>query len=328
MNPPNHPAIARNADAGSANLPIGSVGNNVGLPIDALNAEANREIGGPGGIGSVGNNGGLPIDAPNAEANREIGGPGGIGGRGDRWRSRGYLPHFEGTEIVRHVSIHLADSLPKEALERMELELNMAPPEKRDMKRRKKIEAWVDAGHGSCVLQEPAVAEMAQNALLYFDAERYALLAWVVMPNHMHVVFEPREGWTVAKIVATWKKFTAGRIKDFLRRRDVEANREIGGPGGVVWHREYWDRYMRNETHLRETIEYVHLNPVAAGLVARAEDWAWSSAGNAGSANLPIGTCPGEANGEIGGTVLPRCRSRIRGARIPAAIIRTFPRNG
>ena len=167
-----------------------------------------------------------------------------------------------------------------------------------------------DAGHGSCVLREPAVAAMVQNALLFFDGQRYRLLAWVVMPNHMHVLFQPMGGWTMPKIVASWKKFTATRIRAFhrasatgragpdsaslpiggLKKADQEigdprereterADREIGDPGlDPVWHREYWDRYIRNGRHLQQTVDYIHNNPVKAGLAVETQQWIWSSA--------------------------------------------------
>jgi REP element-mobilizing transposase RayT len=208
------------------------------------------------------------------------------------WHSRGYLPHFESTGIIQHVTFHLADSLPKDVLERLEMEWKNLPPEKQSAEKRKRIETWMDAGHGSCVLRENEIAEMAQNAILFFDGKRYRLLAWVIMPNHMHVLFQPLNGWTVAKIVASWKKFTARKICDFRKANPayqekfanqeigepgVRADQEIGGPARV-WHREYWDRYMRDERQLQQAIEYIHQNPVKAGLVETAEAWPWSSA--------------------------------------------------
>jgi REP element-mobilizing transposase RayT len=107
-------------------------------------------------------------------------------------------------------------------------------------------------------------------------------------------------GWTVAKIVASWKKFTARGICDYLKTEN--ANQEIGVPGMVnpeigapgdtpgnanlligetpkpIWHREYWDRFIRNDSHFRQAVEYIHYNPVKAGLAARADEWPWSSA--------------------------------------------------
>jgi len=123
------------------------------------------------------------------------------------------------------------------------------------------------------------------------------------MPSHVHILFQPINGWSVAKIVASWKKFTATRICAFCKSSPRTANLPIGNenagnanlpigdgetgyaglPIGMqlkpAWHREYWDRFIRDDRHFQETVEYIHLNPVKAGLVARAEDWAWSSAG-------------------------------------------------
>jgi REP element-mobilizing transposase RayT len=216
-------------------------------------------------------------------ANREIRAPaalrenGAPGFAGVVWHSRGYLPHFESYEATQHVTFHLADSLPRTVLQRLEAECKTLPTGKREAEHRKRVDAWIDAGHGSCVLRKPSIAHMVQGSLLAFDSERYRLLAWVVMPNHAHVLFQPINGWTVAKIVASWKKFTARYICDY-RRKSGE------GPADPVWHREYWDRFIRDQRHYEQVIEYIHLNPVNAHLVVTAEKWPWSSAysGNVG----------------------------------------------
>ena len=246
---------------GNANLPIGGVD------------DANR-----GGVTAAATD-----FTGEKNANREIGAPG--------WHSRGYLPHFESSDVTQHVTFHLADSLPQTTLLQLESELKFLPVEKRATERRKQIDAWIDAGHGSCILRNPIIADMVQQSLLTFDSQRYRLLAWVVMPNHVHVLFQPMNGWTVAKIVAAWKKFTARKI------RDDEWHSCGSTPGtpisrlaanSPVWHREYWDRYIRDETHFQRAVEYIHFNPVKANLVAKPEEWPWSSA-YPGNANLPIG---------------------------------------
>ena len=131
---------------------------------------------------------------------------------------------------------------------------------------------------------------MVQGSLLTFDSQRYRLLAWVLMPNHVHVLFQPINGWTVAKIVASWKKFTGRKICD--DRRDSGE-----GPDAPVWHREYWDRYIRDRRHFEQAVEYIHLNPVKAGLVATADNWRWSSAYSGDGGNLKVRN---DANREIG----------------------------
>jgi putative transposase len=55
-----------------------------------------------------------------------------------------------------------------------------------------------------------------------------------------------------------------------------------------VWHREYWDRYIRDENHLQQAVKYIDENPVKAGLAAKPEDWLWGSA-FAKNANREIG---------------------------------------
>jgi REP element-mobilizing transposase RayT len=219
-----------------------------------------------------------PTPNPNS-AIMENGVPGKNPARG--WHSRGYLPHFDSPEVIQHVTFHLADSLPKETLLRLDAELRALPEAKRETERRKRIDAWIDAGHGSCILRNPSIAAMAQNSLLSFDSQRYRLFAWVVMPNHVHVLFQPINAWTVAKIVASWKKFTASKIHDHHLRTGE-------GPSSPIWHREYWDRYIRNQKHFEQAVEYIHQNPVKAKLVPAPNLWPWSSA-FPGNANLRIG---------------------------------------
>ncbi len=135
-----------------------------------------------------------------------------------------------------------------------------------DRETRKKIEAYLDAGYGECFLKDPEVAVMVEGALLHFDAERYRMLAWVVMPNHLHAVFEMMEGFPLDELVHSWKSFTAHEGNKILGRK------------GVFWYSDYWDRFVRNLDQLENVIHYVHENPVKAGLVEEAKDWAWSSA--------------------------------------------------
>jgi hypothetical protein len=79
----------------------------------------------------------------------------------------------------------------------------------------------------------------------------------------------------------------------------VSANHLAGRTGGPFWQREYFDRWIRTDKELASVIAYVEANPVKAGLAARAEDWAWSSAskptgGKTASAPLPGYRCASE----------------------------------
>jgi hypothetical protein len=100
------------------------------------------------------------------------------------WHSRGYLPHFDSAEAIQFVTFRLANSLPRAVAEALaKLEENLA-----------ETDGKLDGGLGSCCLKEPAVAKVVQNALMHFDDQRYLLLAWCIMPNHVHVIIEPTAG--------------------------------------------------------------------------------------------------------------------------------------
>jgi putative transposase len=187
------------------------------------------------------------------------------------WLSRGYLPHFDSPEVVQHVTFHLADSLPKDAVLRIKEEAQMEPGTNQSATERRKMHEWIDAGHGSCLLKDPVIARQVENTLLFFDGTRYRIFAWVVMPNHVHVLIQTLRPWNLFKVVASWKKYTARFI---CQHRGETAPTQ----SKTIWHREYWDRYIRNENHFYTAIAYVHNNPVQAGFVAEEKDWKWSSA--------------------------------------------------
>lgn len=193
------------------------------------------------------------------------------------WKSRGYLPHFESPEKIQHVTFHLGDSLPREVVKRLRDEVCNLPLKKQTVELRKRMEAWVDAGHGSCLLQQPVIADLVQNTLHFHNNMRYRLFAWVIMPNHVHVLFQTMNGWPMATIVASWKKHTAMKIMAILR----PDNAIKGALEKPVWHREYWDRFIRDEQHFHQVVEYIHQNPVKAGLVPTPDCWNWSSAKHA-----------------------------------------------
>jgi hypothetical protein len=110
------------------------------------------------------------------------------------WHSRGYLPHFEAGEIAQTINLRLADSLPKSVLERWNQELARDQIANASIVR-ERIERYLDQGYGDCALRNKHVAELVQGSLLHFDGERYLLCAWVVMPNHLHVLLTPNSAW-------------------------------------------------------------------------------------------------------------------------------------
>jgi len=172
------------------------------------------------------------------------------------WHSRGYLPHFDSAELVQFVTFRLADSLPKSVVQALATRSDQLATTNEQL----------DGGIGACWLKEPPIAQVVENVLLHFDGERYRVLSWCVMPNHVYVVVEVLAGNALGSIVRSWKSFSAGQANRLLSR------------SGAFWHRDYFDRYIRDEGHLARTIEYVENNPVKAGLAPGATEWPWGSA--------------------------------------------------
>ena len=221
-----------------------------------------------------------------SQANEDVGAP----SAAREWYSRGYLPHRDRTHLLQSVTFRLADSLPQSELKQLEQKILLLPEIRRDIEKRKGIEQWLDAGMGCCALRHAEAAACVQDALLHFDGDRYRVLAWVIMPNHVHVLIDPAE--PISKTSQGWKSFTAR----WLLKHNERLGLGIPDPYHV-WMREYWDRFIRDDDHLRATIDYIHRNPVKAGLCREPEDWPWSSA--AGSAVVPVGTANEKANDGI-----------------------------
>ena len=124
----------------------------------------------------------------------------------------------------------------------------------------------LDHGWGECWLKSEPIARLVEDAFLSFDGSRYRLHAWTIMPNHVHVLFTVLSVASLGSIIGSWKRFTAR-----------QANQQLGR-SGEFWQTEYWDRFIRNETHYSATEEYIDQNPVKAGLVTEARLWPYGSA--------------------------------------------------
>jgi REP element-mobilizing transposase RayT len=175
----------------------------------------------------------------------------------------------------------LADALPKAVLDRWENELATMPEARASVERRQRIEHYLDSGAGQCWLSQPEIAETVEDALLFFEGQRYGLEAWVVMPNHVHALLTPMAGHSFSEILHSWKSYTSNA-----------ANRLLGR-SGEFWYADYYDRFIRDEQHFLGAVEYIEMNPVAAGLCLRPEDWPYGSARfrrSAGFQPAPKGT--------------------------------------
>jgi REP element-mobilizing transposase RayT len=190
------------------------------------------------------------------------------------WHERAYLPHRDEPGLTQFVTFHLVDCFPKSL--RSEWEYLAEIDDHREQ--RHEVEKYLDKGRGECYLRRPEVAQLVEDNFRNFShfssrnqsndsntSARYDLKAWVVMPNHVHVLFKAGSV-SMSKTVAAWKTNTARLANKLLGRE------------GQFWEADYFDVYMRDEAHERRTIRYIENNPTKAGLVLDPKHWLWSSA--------------------------------------------------
>ena len=199
---------------------------------------------------------------------------------------RRHLPHYHPPGATLFVTWRLYGSIPRPVLEslldemeRVERQTSAKPVNERgfwlEQERKRTFARWdtvLDgAAAGPTWLSNPAIADIVAQSLHYLDGRKYELLAYCIMPNHVHAVFTPLpveengdEYYSLASIMQSLKGYTAR-----------EANRVLGRKGRF-WQDESYDHVVRDRKELDRIVNYVLHNPVKAGLVELPEDWQWS----------------------------------------------------
>ncbi|MGN1218319.1 MAG: transposase, partial [Phocaeicola sp.] len=170
------------------------------------------------------------------------------------------LPHWHQNDCVQFVTFRLADSLPQSKLieyKQIKDEWLAAHPKPWDDATQEeydriigtKIDKWLDAGYGSCILQDGRIRKIVEDSILHFNGEKYNVHCYVIMPNHVHVLLSPIGDNLVQSIVGSWKKFSAHEINKRLNQT------------GSVWERESFDRMVRNNEDFDAKLNYIGANP-------------------------------------------------------------------
>lgn len=120
-------------------------------------------------------------------------------------------------------------------------------------------------GHAPLFAPVDRLERLAASLRDTFAPPDSALVAWVALPNHYHVLCELGDATRLPSALA----LLHGRLSHWINGLDRQRGRR-------VWYR-YTDRSIRGEEHYFATIRYLHANPVKHGLVERGEDWPWSS---------------------------------------------------
>jgi len=145
---------------------------------------------------------------------------------------------------------------------------------------------WTVAS-GECHLRDPRIAKIAEDAMFHFYNEHYELLAWCVMPNHVHVLVHI---WQMPlwKIIQNWKIHVVIEMRRLhLLERRAPPRHEKQSSSNLprrcsalqpFWQREYWDTFIRDEEQERKAVRYIEGNPVKAKLCRMDKKWPFSSA--------------------------------------------------
>lgn len=171
------------------------------------------------------------------------------------------LPHWSQKGKAQFITLHLADSLPqnvlKEICDRKKTFLATYPkPWSKEINFAYSktvttyLEKYLDAGMGVCLFSNPNFRSIVSEALHFMNGVEYALMAYVIMPNHLHLLAIEFEEKSLEKNLSQIKKYTSRKIN------------AITGNKGSIWMRECYDRIIRNEEHYLNCVQYIKNNPV------------------------------------------------------------------
>ena len=206
------------------------------------------------------------------------------------------LPHIQLVGATFFVTFRLYGSIPKNVLYQMKSEYLEAiaqyqagslPDEERNAliynERKRyfgKYDRFLDKlSNGPYHLQKSPVAETVAATLHRFDGEFYTLLAYCIMPNHVHILIDTAKQIEELSLGHDPELGQYVQLETIMKRikgpTAVECNR-ILHLSGRFWQREHYDHYVRNEKEQQNILTYIVDNPVKAGFVEMAEDWPYS----------------------------------------------------
>ena len=194
----------------------------------------------------------------------------GLGRQGQIEITHQKLPHWVQPNVSYFITFRLADAVPMALQRQWEYERGIwlalhpqpwSDEEATDYRQRftERMEAWLDQGMGSCCLRHPQLRTFAAQAIAAFDDQRHDLDAWVIMPNHVHLITKPRSGEDVFKLIGGMKSASARRI-----------NSTMNQVGKALWMEDCYNRIVRDGEALFAYRRYIAANPKMANLRAEA----------------------------------------------------------
>ena len=170
------------------------------------------------------------------------------------------LPHADQKGKYQYITFRLADSLPSSKCQELKtITDEFLAQNPRPWNRETIIQYWqrigpmesrlLDKGFGACLLRKPEIRNIVASAINHFDGKRYDTVAYVIMPNHIHLLIKCRASHSISQIVYSIKRFTASQVNKLLNRT------------GPLWMKRYFDRLPRTEADFTHYIKYIKANP-------------------------------------------------------------------
>lgn len=141
------------------------------------------------------------------------------------------------------------------------------------------------------ILDYPDIRSIILKALIFaIRKQRIYLTTYVIMPNHVHLIVAARthtvntfardfKSWTNRKIIRTCKSSSIHKLHStYLKLFWALGQENSLNTGYQVWQNRYHPIYLKSRSVYQQKVDYIHNNPVKAGLVDRPEDYEWSSA--------------------------------------------------
>jgi putative transposase len=185
------------------------------------------------------------------------------------------LPHWQPENRDLFLTWRLSGSLPAKILAALR-----ASKTRERGKRFIEFDRQLDqASAGPLWMKEANIAAVVAKGIRKVQEEDFGqLYAWMVMPNHIHLLMRPSV--PMARITRAIKGSTAR-----------EANLLLGRTGKYFWQDESFDHWIRNEAEFEKVKKYIERNPAAAGLAKEECEWPWSSAAKVAPHDLPDHAC-------------------------------------
>lgn len=211
------------------------------------------------------------------------------------------LPHYQPEGYAYFITTRLAGTIPKVVYEKIKSEyeqgLKMLSSFKNDKTKKDKYrelnrknfmkyEKILDTcKYSHKWLGDKRIANVLKDSLHHRDGNLFDLIAYNIMPNHIHLVIYPiverkasfaqiREEdiksdsgeslYIVSKIMQDFKKYTTREANKILKRK------------GKFWQHESYDHVVRDQKELRRIVKYILNNPVKAGLSKNIDKWEWN----------------------------------------------------